>query len=216
MFEIITKEHEAKFDEILASRHSVRSFQTTKIEPQYIEKIIRAGIVAPFAAIPAAGTDDFRKFYAISTTSSTFGVLSKAIDHRIHQHMEEAEKHFGGHAYVHAIRQADKYGIRAMIGKAPTLLITVERKGIPSNANESLCFCMQNMWLRATSLGIGFRFVALMSQIGLENDAQFCRILGIEPNQYVICACELGYPDTSFTPAPVTYPDYEKTVRFVD
>lgn len=216
MFENITKEHEQFFDEVLTSRRSVRVFQPVKIEKNNIEKIIRAGIIAPFAAIPAAGSDDFRKFIVISTSSEKFNELSTIIDDKMTLFATNIEKLYGDHPYSKVTQQASKVGIKTIIGKAPYVLIVGEKKGIPDNAAESLSYCMHNMWLKAVSLRIGYRLLAILSKLDLENDNEFCEMLGIESKKYVMIACELGYPDPSFVPPSVNYPNYGKTVVFFE
>ena len=63
---------------------------------------------------------------------------------------------------------------------------------------------------------IGCRLHAVLSQLELENDDAFCKVIGLERNKYALSACELGYPETSFVPPSVNYPNYGKTVVFLE
>jgi nitroreductase len=216
MFEHITQEHEQFFDDVISSRRSVRAFRPVPIEKDQIEKIIRAGIIAPFAAIPTAGRDDFRRFIVIATSSEKFNALATMIDTKITVFATKIAQRYGEHPYVKAIQQAAKVGTQAIVGKAPDVLIVGEKKGIPDNAAESLSYCMHNIWLKATSLRIGFRLLAILSQLDLENDEAFCDMLGIESKTYALSTCALGYPENAFIPPAVNYPNYEKSVVFFE
>jgi len=61
MFEHIGVAHSQALDDILKARHTVREFSTIPPHKGYVEQIIRAGLIAPYASFPAAGKTDFRK-----------------------------------------------------------------------------------------------------------------------------------------------------------
>ena len=61
MFEHIGVAHSQALDDILKARYTVREFSTIPPHKGYVEQIIRAGLIAPYASFPAAGKTDFRK-----------------------------------------------------------------------------------------------------------------------------------------------------------
>ncbi len=214
MFERLTIEHDKKFEDIIESRRSVRAFKSNPPEDDIIKKIISAGLIAPFAAIPAAGTKDFRKFFIIPAASKTIEQISMIVDERLQMLKESLEKEYGDHPYTNFIKLAASAKFQKIIGNAPFLIIAAERKGIPSNTSESLSYCMYNMWLRAISLKIGFCLFSLLTTLNLENDSKFCNTIKLPIGTFAINACLIGYPDDSFKVQPVNYPDYDQNIMW--
>jgi nitroreductase len=212
MYENLTIEHREKFDEVLKSRHSVRAFNSIPVEKAIVDEIIKAGLIAPFAAIPAAGKTDFRKIFVISSSSDAMKKIESIVMDRLPKFVIELEKQYGLIPYVGQINQASSVPFERILNNAPYLLIAGERKGIPSNSSESLSYCMQNMWLKATSLKIGFRLLAIISQLQLNNDIEFCQLIGIQPGEFSLEGCSIGYPADSFTPQAVNYPNLDSNV----
>jgi nitroreductase len=56
----------------------------------------------------------------------------------------------------------------------------------------SLGCVMENMWLMAQSLGIGFMIMSVFSADSIENEVK--RVLNIPKNAKIAYACRLGYP----------------------
>lgn len=109
-------------------------------------------------------------------------------------------------------KQVESMGIIRGLSDAPYLLIAGERKGIPDIPGESLSYCMCNMWIKATSLKIGFRLVTHIMLMKLGNDKEFCELLGIPSGEYALDACSIGYPDDSYVPSIANYPDFDSNV----
>lgn len=78
------------------------------------------------------------------------------------------------------------------IGTAPYYIVVAEKKGIHPVEQQSLAHCLQNMWLKATSLNLGFHLVSATAQMGEDED--FCEILGINPGEFGLNGCAVGYP----------------------
>ena len=76
----------------------------------------------------------------------------------------------------------------------PYLIIVAEKEGFPQVAQLSLAHCLENMWLKATALGLGFRLVSLISE--LSKDQEFCQLIGIIPGEYAVNGCIVGYAKT--------------------
>jgi len=58
---------------------------------------------------------------------------------------------------------------------------------------------MENMWLKATALGLGFQLVSVTSEMA--DDLAFCAILGIRPGEWGLMGCAVGYPSEELSPA---------------
>ena len=63
---------------------------------------------------------------------------------------------------------------------------------IPPVEQQSLAHCLQNMWLKATELGLGFHLVSMTAEM-IEND-EFCEILQINSADYAVNGCAIGFP----------------------
>ena len=80
--------------------------------------------------------------------------------------------------------------------ESPVLLVVVYDPARRAPASEgdflgiiSLGCAMENMWLMAGSLGIGFHIISSLSS---EPEAK--RVLGIPDNLMIAFSCRLGYP----------------------
>lgn len=85
------------------------------------------------------------------------------------------------------------------IGSAPYYIVVAEKSGIPDVQQQSIAYCMENMWLKATSLGLGFHLVSITTQ--MEQDNEFCSLLNIPIGEYRLNGCAIGYP-TQNPPQP--------------
>jgi len=63
------------------------------------------------------------------------------------------------------------------IGSAPYFIIVAEKKGFSMVEQQSLAHCLENMWLKATALGLGFQLVSATAQ--MDDNPEFCALLGI-------------------------------------
>jgi nitroreductase len=114
--------------------------------------------------------------------------------------------------FVQNLKRIGQQGV-AGVGNAPYFVVVGERKGMPPVAALSLSYCLQNMWLKATSLGIGLQLVTAMMQ--MESDPDFCKLLGIPCGEYALDGCALGYPSDSYQPPAVQYPTMDKSVSWL-
>ena len=75
-------------------------------------------------------------------------------------------------------------------GAAPYFIIVAEQKGFPQVEQISLAHCLQNMWLKATELGLAFRLFTMTADL-LANPA-FCALLQLSPDLYGVNGCAVG------------------------
>jgi nitroreductase len=212
MFESITQEHRAAFDAILGARHSVREFSSTLPSKEAVEEIIQAGLLAPFGALAVAGKLNFRKVFIFRNSSAALDEAAKIIKNRIAKQADELEKELGLIPYVQILKRIGQQGMPA-VSRAPYYVVVGEIKGIPPVAAHSLCYCLQNMWLKATSLGIGLQIISATMQ--MDSDQEFCRLLNIPVGEYALDGCALGYPADNYQPRPVKYPALEESVSWL-
>lgn len=90
-------------------------------------------------------------------------------------------------------------GVIPGIGTAPFYIVVAERREYPPVALLSLAHCMENMWLKATALGLGFQLVSVTSE--MSEDPAFCAILGLPPAAWDLMGCAVGYPAHELSPS---------------
>jgi nitroreductase len=212
VFETITPEHSAALDAIIKARHSVRAFSSSLPSREALEAIIQAGLFAPFPALAVAGKPDFRKVFVIRNSSTAMETAAGLIKNRMAKLADEFAEKVGPVPFVKNLKRIAQQGA-AGVGNAPYFVVVGERKGMPPVAAQSLSFCLQNMWLKATSLGIGFQLVSATMQ--MDNDPDFCRLLSIPCGEYALDGCALGYPSDTYQPPSVEYPTLEKSVTWL-
>jgi nitroreductase len=212
MFENITPEHSAALDAIIRARHSVRAFSSIPPSQEAIEVIIQAGLLAPFGALAVAGRPDFRKVFVIRSSSSAMEAAADILKNRMAKVADELEKKVGPVPFVQNLKRIGQQGVSG-VGNAPYFVVVGERKGMPPIAAQSLSFCLQNMWLKATSLGIGLQLISATMQ--MDSDPDFCGLLSIPCGEYALDGCALGYPSDNYQPPSVEYPTLAKSVSWL-
>ena len=212
MFENITPELSSALDVIIRARHSVRAFSSTPPAQETIEAIIQAGLLAPFGALAVAGKSDFRKVFVIRNSSAAMEAASDILKNRMAKLAVELEKKEGPVPFVQNLKRIGQQGVPG-VGNAPYFVIVGERKGMPPVAAQSLSYCLNNMWLKATSLGVGLQLVSATMQMDCDHD--FCRLLNIPTGEYALDGCALGYPADNYQPSSVEYPTPAKSVSWL-
>ena len=209
MFEDITPKHSAALDVIIRARHSVRAFSSIPPSQEAIEAIIQTGLLAPFGALAVAGKPDFRKVFVIRNSSASMEAAANIFKNRMAKQADELEKKMGPVPFVQNLKRIGQQGVPG-VGNAPYFVVVSERKGMPPIAAQSLSYCLANMWLKATSLGIGLQLISATMQMDMDPD--FCRLLSILVGEYALDGCALGYPADKYQPPSVEYPSLEKSV----
>lgn len=208
-------------DQILAERRSYRMFRPEIPPDDAIRRILHAGLLAPFAAA-AVGTskDYFRRFFVMRNGSAglkaaiPLAMEQVAVMARDLERGMEKDPALRGKAGMFAQRLAamKKRGLVPGIGTAPVYIVVAERKGFPPVELQSLAHCMENMWLKATALGLGFQLVSLTSQ--MSGNPAFCAILGIPVGEWELMGCAIGYPADELSPS--IRPPVEDVTRWLE
>ena len=187
------------FDEILRLRRSIREF-TDEVPPKdLIEKIIDAGYLAPYAAQAVGSDKNFRKFYIVQKNSKALSRMKTLIQEEAGNKLVALQKELEQKPFlenklspfIKKLKAVKENGVLG-VGTAPYYIIIAEKKGIPPVEQQSLAHCLQNMWLKATELGLGFHLVSMTAEM-IEND-EFCEILQINSADYAVNGCAIGFP----------------------
>ncbi|MCE5214450.1 MAG: nitroreductase family protein [Methanobacterium sp.] len=206
------------FDDIVRTRRSIRVFKDDKPPKKYIEDIIEAGMLAPYAAAAVGDSKDFRHFYVFEKGTESIETLALLMEKKA----AEGVKHFEGlikekpfikskfEPFLNRLRMISEKGVPG-VTTAPFFIIVAELRGVPPAEQESLAHVLENMWLKATALNLGFQLISLTSQMA--DDEQLMKLLELPVRKYALNGCAIGYPKVN--PNPTPRPDIQKTTKWM-
>jgi nitroreductase len=209
------------FDEIVFERRSHRQFCHESPSKNDIRSIIDAGLRAPFAAAAVGSTKDyFRRFFVLKIGSKSMATAASLIFEEVSamaSNLElamEKDTRIRELATVFANRLAmiKKIGKVPGVGTAPYFIVVAEKKGFPAVEQQSLAHCLENMWLKATALNLGFQLVSATAQMA--DNPEFCAMLGINPCEWALNGCAVGYPAEELSPSIL--PSVDEVVRWLE
>lgn len=180
-------------DEIIINRRTIREFKLDIPPKELIEDILEAGLQAPFAAITVIGEKHFRRFFVMEEGES-MNKLVNIVQKRVKVMMDNLSAQINllpkAEEFINILKDITVSGFNAK----PYFIIIAEKEGFPPVAQLSLAHCLENMWLKATALGLGFRLMSLISE--LSKDLEFCQLIDIIPGEYALNGCIVGYTKT--------------------
>ncbi|ACL15612.1 nitroreductase family protein [Methanosphaerula palustris] len=195
-------------DRILLERRTHRRFKQDIPSDEMIVDIIHAGLHAPFAAAAVGNDKDyFRRFFVIRKDSETmaavipliFGEVMRTITDLEDAMAKNQELQVQAAGFMNRLAMMKRMGSVPGVGTAPLTIIAAEKKGIPPVEQQSLAHCMENMWLKATDLGLGFQLVSITAQMA--DNEEFCKVLGLEIGKWALMGCAIGYPVEELPPS---------------
>jgi len=208
-------------DQILAERRSYRMFGQEFPPEDAIRRIIHAGLLAPFAAAAVGNSSDyFRRFFVMKKGSQSMNAAAPLVMAEIHRMSESLHEEMKNNlrlreqaiGFAQRLAMIKKRGDVPGIGTAPYYIVVAERKGYPHVELQSLAHCMENMWLKATALELGFQLVSITSEMA--QNPEFCTILGISPGEWELMGCAIGYPQEMLSPS--IRPPVEDVTRWLE
>jgi len=208
-------------DQILAERRSYRKFKPAFPPEDDIRRILHAGLLAPFAAAAVGNSKDyFRRFFVMPRGSKSMAAAAPLVMEEVTKMARGLEKEMQESPalrakavmFVKRLAMIEKSGMVPGIGTAPYYIVVAERKGFPPVELQSLAHCLENMWLKATALGLGFQIVSVTSQ--MSSHERFCRILGIPAGEWELMGCAVGYPTDELSPS--IRPPVEDVTRWLE
>ena len=195
-------------DQVLAERRSHRMFRPEVPEEDEIRRIIHAGLLAPFAAAAVGNSHDyFRRFFVMRRGSASMNAAASLVMGEVTKMSEELEHAMKNDPSLRAkaagfarrLAMFRDKGCVPGIGTAPYYIVVAERRGYPPVEPQSLAHCLENMWLKATALGLGFQIVSVTSR--MSDDPSFCTMLGIAPGEWELMGCAAGYKADDLSPS---------------
>jgi nitroreductase len=187
------------FDEIIKSRRSVRFFKDEFPSKEDIKDILKAGMMAPYAAQAVGENEDFRRFFVFENGSESMEIAANLMGKKAEEGLNHfkrmiTEKPFLKNKvqpFMDKLQMIVDKGVLG-VGTAPYFIVVAELRGVPPVEQESIAHCLENMWLKATALQLGFHLVSLTSQMAEEEE--FMKLLNIPVGKYGINGCAIGYP----------------------
>lgn len=180
--------------EAIRKRKSTRNYTDEEVKQEQIEQVLEAGRLAPFAGLAQAEKTDFRHFFVIKRGSETAEkLMDLVLEARKEDLREVEEKHLEENYPVYAGAVRNGAGKKPTdLFMAPLLIVAAERAGRPAREHAALGYVMENMWLRATELGLGFKLCSGVSDV--KDQKAMKRLFGLpEEENYAFEGCSLGY-----------------------
>lgn len=187
-------------DQILAERRTHRKFRPEPCSDEEIRRILHAGLLAPFAATSAGSSRNyFRRFFVMRRGSSAMDAAVPVLVRQVRMMAADLEERMRGDtkfraeaaAFARRLAMIRDAGAIPGVGSAPVYIVVAERKEYPYAQPQSLAHCLENMWLKATALDLGFQPVSITSE--MSSDPDFCAILGLAPGAWELAGCAVGY-----------------------
>jgi nitroreductase len=195
-------------DQILAERRSHRMFRPEFCSDDEIRRILHAGLLAPFAAAAVGNSHDyFRRFFVMRRGSESMNAAIPLVMRQVQKMAADLEDGMqknpalraSAAGFVRRLALMQEKGFVPGIGTAPYYIVVAERRGFPPVELQSLAHCLENMWLKATALDLGFQIVSVTSR--MSGDPAFCAILGLPVGEWELMGCAVGYPADELSPS---------------
>jgi nitroreductase len=183
-------------------------FRTEFCSDEEIRRILHAGLLAPFAAAAVGNSHDyFRRFFVMRKGSKSMNAAIPLVMRQIQKMGSDLEAGMAKDPALRAsaagfARRLDMFqekGVIPGIGTAPFYIVVAERRGYPPVELQSLAHCLENMWLKATALDLGFQIVSVTAE--MSSDPAFCAILGLPPEKWALMGCAVGYAADELSPS---------------
>jgi nitroreductase len=215
----IDREYNAHLDRAIEERRTVRQFEEEEPPREYIEEIIKAGLLAPYAAVAVGAERVFRRFMVMGKDSQAKAAIARLMRDRIVASAQQLKQAMEDNPFLRDnagafVERLETIANGGEIGfeSVPYFIVVAEKKGFPPAESRSLAHCLENMWLKATALGLGFRLISAAAQMA--DDPEFCSLLGIPPGEFGLDSCAIGYAKQA--PPPTPRPAFDEAVRWLD
>jgi len=219
------QEENAALDSVILKRRTIRSFKNDDVPKESIEKIIKAGYLAPLGGMTGLTLNQVRKFIVMKNgtqahlrAKSLIYASAKRNKKKLQMvslFMPKYKKQIG--IFIERFKLVSEKGIPGL-EQAPYYIIIAEKrgmppaKGVPPIEKQSMAHALENMWLKATALGLGFQLISATAS--MSNDREFIGILGLATGEYDIDGCAIGIAGQ--TPADKPEADPKEYINWLE
>lgn len=191
-------------EQVIKSRKSTRSFSDKIPSTDIILKIVESGVYAPYGGATGIPLTEIRKIFILRQNTVKMSLATNII----HQQIRSNSKRINTlitflpfmkkkmQVFANRLKGFSKSGIPSL-KSAPYLIIIAEKKGFPPVEKQSMAHALENMWLTATSLGVGFQLVSAIGTVS--NNDKFLKLLNLNKGEYALEGCLIGYPKSPTT-----------------
>ena len=199
----MSKEENRVLDDVISRRRSIRAFRPEAPPEEWINQIVLAGLSAPYAGLAAKENLPYR-FFRVIRQGPSMERAQELIKEQAKVSLEQLKAEMAknaylrenGGAFVKRVEGIAEAGIPSL-KEAPFFIVVAERRGIPPVEFESLAHCLENMWLKATALDLGFQLLSVTKM--LSENRPFFELLGLEFGRFLLNGCAIGYAKHSPT-----------------
>ena len=205
-------------DEIIEARRTIRAFAKEAPSREEIEQLIMAGSLAPYAALAVAGRANFRRFVVLEKGTPAREEAARLVHLRAQRGLGKMLQVRGGapvegdrdYGYLTRLKMIAENG-HPSLATAPYYIVIAEYQGVPAAGLQSLAHVLQNMWLKATALGLAFQLISVTE--AMAEDEAFVQLLGLPFGEHVLDGCAVGY--SAVDPPPAPRPDMSSGVKWL-
>jgi nitroreductase len=205
-------------DQIIEARRTIRAFGEEAPPKEAVEQLIKAGSLAPYAALAVAGRSEFRRFFVFERGTPVRNDAARLVQLRAQRRLEKmlqarvgaAAEANRDDAYLGRLKMIAENG-HPSLAAAPYYIVVAEYQGFPPAGLQSLAHVLQNMWLKATALGLAFQLISVTESMA--EDEAFVRLLELPFGEYVMDGCAVGYPGAD--PPLASRPDMSSGVKWL-
>ena len=184
--------------EVIKLRRSIRSFTTDIPNKEDINEIVQSALLAPYGGATGIPLNEIRKIFIFVQDSEPMKQAQEILLSELRKNSRKIRiilrilpflrKKMG--SFSKRLNAISNNGIPSL-NKAPYFIVIAEKKGFPPVEKQSIAHALQNMWLSATNLGLGFQ---LISAVGtMSNNKQFFKLLGLTKGDYALDGCVIGF-----------------------
>jgi nitroreductase len=218
MIKKFSEEANAVLDEIIAARRTIRAFAPEAPPRGDIERLIRAGFQAPYAALAVGDRKDFRRIFVFTHGTPAMAEAGRLIQQAVRRRYDDSIRARGrapvpgdpDFVYLERVKGLVDV-VHPSLKAAPYFLVLAEFQGFPAAGLQSLAHALENMWLKATALGLAFQLISVTESMAADRD--FVQLLGLPFGEFVLDGCAVGYPAAD--PPPARRPDMSAATRWL-
>ena len=199
MKNLINRNVNDTFDEIIRKRRSIRTFKSIVPSKEIIKEIIQAGAYAPYAALAITDISQYRRFFVFTQNHGYLEKINIYIKAVAKSNLEKVKEEIKKEPALSEdaesyIRRLESFAMNGFIGinEMPCLIIVAEKRGLPSMERQSLAHVLENMWLKVSAMDLGMHLFSIIES--LSNHEEFSKLLKLNHGEYTYTGCVVGYP----------------------
>lgn len=205
-----TESDNCVFDEILRARRICRKFDGRVPSKDDVAAVIEAGRLAPYASISSRDVKVFRHFFVLFKGNPMLEEIERLIRVQSALDVEELRRQMETDSFLREFGSGvenlwsgvAKNGL-PVFPDPPCLIVVAEWRGARRAERQSLAHTIQNMWLKATALGLDFNLISPIES--MVYNEKFCDLFDLHAGCYGFHACVLGYrAEAKLSSPPIT------------